>query len=133
MVNGCRVNYVLVAHIDGDVWRCSPGALMHNGRILQDTVWRPEDCKTKNIVEDACSGVALKRRMNSHIMIDHLQQLLHEHADLFFDLVANKVWFVEEDRANETNQALDVSAASACFESNPFIWEQVGGLSLIHI
>ena len=26
MVNGRRVNYVLVAHVHGDVWRCSPGA-----------------------------------------------------------------------------------------------------------
>ena len=127
MVNGRRVNYVLVAHVYGDVWRCSPGALMHNGRILQDTVWRRDDCKTKNIVEEAYSGVAPKRRMHSHIMTDHLQQLLCEHADSFFDLVANEVWFVEECRARKTKQALDVNAASACFETNPFIWEHVGG------
>ena len=127
MDDGRRVNYVLVAHVQGDVWCCSPGAVMQNGRILLDTVWRPEDCVTKNIVEDAWTGVALKRRMNSHMMVDHLQQLLCEHASLFFDLVANQVWRVEEARASKTNQALDVDAASACFESNPFNWEQVGG------
>ena len=127
VVNGRRVNYVLLAHVHGDVWLCSPGASMQNGRILLDTVWRPEYCKTKNIVEDAWSGMAQKRRMNSHIMTDHLQQLLREHADSFFDLVANEVWRVEKDRASVTNQSLDVNAASAWFESNPFIWEQVGG------
>ena len=126
-VNGGRVNYVLVAHVHGDEWRCSPGALMQNGRILLDTVWRPEECKTKNIVEDAWSAMALKWRMNSHIMTAHLQQLLRDHADSFFDLVANEVWRVEKDRASVTNQVLDVNAASAWFESNPFIWEQVGG------
>ena len=129
VVDGRRVNYVLVAHIHGDVWRCSPGADMQNGRILLDTVWRPGDCKTKNIVEDAWSGVALKRRMNCHIMIDHLQQLLRERADSFFDLVANEAWFVAEDRASKTNQALDVDAASAFFECNPFLWEEVRGFN----
>ena len=44
-----------------------------------------------------------------------------------FDLVANQVWLVEEARASKTNQALDVDAASACFESGPLVWEQVGG------
>ena len=83
VVDGRRVNYVLVAHIHGDEWRCSPGAKIQNGRVLLDTVWRSGDCKTKNIVEDAWSGVALKRRMNSHIMVDHLQQHLCEHAGSF--------------------------------------------------
>ena len=46
---------------------------------------------------------------------------------LFFDFVANEVWSVEEERARKTNHAFDVDAASVCFESNPFIWEQVGG------
>ena len=32
--NGRRANYVLIAHVQGDVWRCSPGAVMQNGRIL---------------------------------------------------------------------------------------------------
>ena len=127
VVDGRRINYVLVAHIHGDVWRCSPGAVMQNGRILLDTVWRPEDCRTKNIVEDAWSAMALKRRMNCHMMIDQLQQLLREHADSFFDLVANQIWLVETEHASKTNQALDVDAASACFESNPFLWEDVGG------
>ena len=127
VVDGRRVNFVLVAHIHGDVWRCSPGASMQNGRILLDTVWRPGDCTTMNIVEDAWSGVALKRRMDCHIMIGHLQQLLREHAGSFFDLVANQIWLVETEHASKTNQALDVDAASACFESNPFLWEDVGG------
>ena len=130
VADGRRVNYVLVAHIHGDVWRCSPGAVMQNGRILPDTIWRPGDCKTKNIVEDAWSDVALKWRMNCHIMTDHLQQLLREHADSFFDLVANQIWLVETEHASKTNQALDVDAASACFESNPFLWEAVGGLNV---
>ena len=131
-VNGRRVNYVLVAHIYGDTWRCSPGAVMQNGRILFDTVWRPEDCKTKNIVEDAWSGVVTKRRINSHLMNDHLQRLLYQHADAFFDLVANQVWLVEKDRAAKTNQTLDVHATSLCFESNPFMWEN-DGANLNHI
>ena len=125
--NGRRVNYVLVAHILGDVWRCSPGAQMQNGCILLDTVWRPEDCKTKNIVEDAWSGMVVKRRINSHVMIGQLQQLLLEHGDSFSDLVANQVWVVENDRTCKTNHTLDVNAVSACFESDPFIWDQVAG------
>ena len=46
-------------------------------------------------------------------MVDHLQQLLCEHSDLFFDLVANQVWRAEETRASKTNLALDVDAAIA--------------------
>jgi hypothetical protein len=126
MDNGRRVNYVLVAHVRGDVWRCSPGAVMQNGRISLDTVWSPSDCKTKNIILDAWSGVALKRRMYSHVMTDHLQQLLREHADSFYDLVANEVWRVEQDHARKTNQAFDIKAATAGFEPNPFGWESAG-------
>ena len=124
--NGRRVNYVLVAHVQGDLWRCSPGAVMQNGRMLLDTVWSQNDCKTKNIVEDAWSGVALKHRISSHVMIDHLQQLLREHVDSFYALAANEAWRVEQDRAHNTNQAFDVKAASAGFESNPFVWESAG-------
>ena len=127
MDDGRRVNYVLVAHVQGDVWRCSPGAVMQSGRMLLDTVWRPSDCKTKNIVQDAWSGVALKRRMSSHVMVDHLQRLLREHADPFYDLVANEVWRIETQHARTSNQAFDVDAARSCFESNPFVWGNAGG------
>ena len=127
MDDGRRVNYVLVAHVQGDMWRCSPGAVMQSGRMLLDTVWRPSDCKTKNIVQDAWSGVALKRRMSSHVMIDHLQRLLREHMDPFYDLVANEVWRIETQHARTSNQAFDVDAASSCFESNPFVWGNAGG------
>ena len=127
MEDGRRVNYVLVAHVQGDVWRCSPGAVMQSGRMLLDTVWRTSDCKTKNIVQEAWSGVAPKRRISVHVMIDHLQQLLRERADSFYDLVANEVWCVEEKRTRSANQAFNVDAASAYFESNPFVWENAGG------
>ena len=100
---------------------------MQNGRILIHTVWRCEDCTSKNIVEDAFSGVAAKRRRSSHIMTKHLQQFLCEHAELFFDLVANEVWSVEKDRAIQTSQPLDVKTTSACFAANPFSWEHVCG------
>ena len=124
--DGRRVNYVLVAHVQGDVWRCSPGGLMQSGRILLDTVWRSCDCRMKSIVQDAWCDVALKRRMSSHVMIDHLQQLLREHADSFYDLVANEAWLIEQDRARKANQEFDIMAASAGFESNPFVWESGG-------
>jgi hypothetical protein len=122
MDNGRRANYVLLARVQGDVWRCSPGTVMQNGRILLDAAWRPEDCVTKNIIEEAWSGVAPKRRMSTHVMIDHLRWLLREHADSFYDLVANETWLVERDRAHKTNQVFDIKAATACFESKPFGW-----------
>ena len=121
--NGCRVNYVLIAHIDGDVWCCSPGATMKDGCILLNTVWMPDCCKTKNIVKDAWSDLVLKRRMGAHIMVQHLHQLLHEHTDAFFGLVAQKSWLIEEERVKNTKHNFDVVAASSFFESNPFMWE----------
>lgn len=122
-VNGNRVNYVLVAHVYGDLWRCSPGAIMENGHILLDTVWRSEDCITKNIVTDVWSSFSPKRRVSSHIMTSHLMQLMRTYTKRFYDLVANQGWLVESDRTCTAKKTFDVNTATTHFEPNPFTWD----------
>ena len=120
MVAGRRVNHVLVAHVCGNMWRCSIGAHLQNGNIVMDTIWREYDCVTIDIVDCAWSGLAVARRISSHLMFDHLQQLISKHMDLFSELVANETWVAEIIRSRMTKTSTDFNNASSGFDPNLF-------------
>ena len=137
---GSRVNYVLVAHVSGDVWFCSTGGKTFGETIVPETVWHGDFCAPRDVVRDAWDeALRSKLRVAPRVKAGYLRTLMREHPAAFDALVAHKTWEAEELRASAGNRPVDFAAAGAMYERNPFVfvsyakWQGAGRLSHLQV
>ena len=125
--NGGRLDFLLCAHVHGDVWLCHLGTFKDNA-FDRDNPFDAKDLVLKDVLRDAWEpdGPSSKRG-KVHLNTAELRKAARTHRTPWEQVVATATFQAEEIRAAQQHRELDEKVAFSAYEKNHWNWKVFEG------
>jgi hypothetical protein len=124
---GPRLEYLLCAHVNEDVWLCHRGTFVGN-KFDSKNSFDPQDLVLRDILRDAWEdSPPATKRIRAHLHAGQLRNAAHTRQAAWDRLVAVATFRAEEIRAADQHRPCNEDAASSGFEQNSWSWAACDG------